>query len=63
MRKLCMESLGRTAIQVLPKRRVRCLVCGQLAHIVERGGKLRIGRHYVPTAMVETYRNVWEGTL
>jgi len=57
-----MESLGRTSIEQQPKRRVRCLVCGQLTRIVELGGKLRIARHYVPSDMVQTYRNVWEGT-
>jgi len=63
MRKLCVESLGRTSLVTLPKRRVRCLVCGQLTRIVELGGKLRIARHYVSADMVQTYYKVWEGTL
>jgi len=63
MRKLCLESRGRTALVTPPKRRVRCLVCGQLVRIIEVGGKLRIARHYVPADMVERYNRVFEATL
>jgi len=63
MRRLCLESGRATGLSELPKRKVRCLVCGRLVRIVSRGEHLVVGRHYVLSPMVQTYRNVFEGTF
>jgi len=45
----------------MPRRKIRCLVCGRLVRIIAVGEHLVVGRHYVVSDMVRTYSNVWEG--
>jgi hypothetical protein len=53
----------------VPKRRVRCLVCGRLVQIVEEGEHLIIPRHYVPAQLVRARdlehgrQRVYEGSF
>ncbi len=61
MRRLCFESGRATGLSEMPRRKIRCLVCGRLVRIIAVGEHLVVGRHYVVSDMVRTYSNVWEG--
>ena len=61
MRRLCFESGRATGLSELPRRKVRCLVCGRLVRVLKIGEHLMVGRHYVLSDMFRTYKDVFEG--